>query len=126
MEELSIKVEIPKISVSYTDNSGNFVELDKDYLKEELKKIKDYYINFEVNGSIAKSIALSNNSETFNIRLPLKNNKAKIKIDEIRDLFCESCDEDNLLINWIGKNTSGNYIEILKIYKNLDSISNRD
>ena len=112
------QVEIPKISVSYTDNSGNIVELDKDYLKDELKKIKDYYINFEVIGSIAKSIGLSNSNDTFNIRLPLKNNKAKIKIDEIRDLFCESCDEDNLLINWIGKNACGNYIEILKIYKN--------
>lgn len=119
------EAEIPSLNFYFNDSSGVSFDIDTECLKDELIKLKDSYINFEVKGSIARAVELKSCDNSFNITLPLKQNKSKIRIDEIRDLFCDSCDEDALLFRWAGKESNGNFSEIIKIHR-MWSISDLD
>lgn len=111
-------VEVPKMEINISNDKDQKLPSGSEILKDDLTKYKDYYINIEVVGSIVNSVEINNIQESFNIVLPLKNNTAKIRFDEIRDLMCEDSDIDSLMIRCLGNKYCGEFEDVLKIYKN--------
>ena len=110
------RVEVPHLSLRIVDTEGNNIELGMEFLKEELNSLKKYQLIVESTSKITRYIKISNSDETLDISIPLKKGSIRIDMDTIIDFLCTD-DQDILSVRWVGLNSHGNSIDILKVFK---------